>query len=701
MLRKNHILIAALLILNFGCKLQPEETTNQLAHASSPYLQQHAHNPVNWYPWGDEALEKAKTTNKPIIVSVGYAACHWCHVMEKESFENDSIAQYMNEHFVSIKVDREERPDIDQIYMEAAQLMSGRGGWPLNCITLPDGRPFFCGTYFPKDAWMDVLKQIVELYNNNPDQLRNIAIKVTEGVNTLPLELAGVADRKANFQPTLLDSVYQNWAAEFDTETGGFQGAPKFPVPNSFQALLQYHFYTQSEQALNQVKLTLNNMANGGIYDHLGGGFARYSTDGQWKVPHFEKMLYDNAQLVSLYSEAYQVTKDESYRTVVYETLAFIKREMTSPEGGFYSSLDADSEGEEGKYYVWTEAEIDKLLGEKADIFKKVYNIQAEGNWEEGKNILYRTRPATEIASELNIPVDELGQSLRTTENTLLEARQQRVRPGLDDKLLTSWNALMIQGCTDAYMAFGEERFLQAALDAGQFLLENSMYDDHRLNRNCRKDAASVNGFLDDYAYTIRAFIALYQVTFDESWLYHAKDLMQYVTTHFPDEESGYFFYTSDQDPALIARKVELFDNVLPSSNAIMAHNLFLLGHYFYNESHLEQARLMLSGVLPQLSQSPRFFANWLQLLMQHTYPFYEVAIVGKDYGQKLETMHQTFLPAAILLGGKNEGSLELLTNKLATGETYIYVCQDKVCQFPVTEARQALGQILNTKSSL
>ena len=695
---KNSILAAIVMALVIGCNQQPDKSVNQLAGSSSPYLLQHAQNPVNWYPWGEAALEKAREQNKPIIVSIGYAACHWCHVMEKESFEDDSVAQYMNEHFISIKVDREERPDIDQIYIEAAQLMSGRGGWPLNCITLPDGRPFFCGTYFPKEAWMDVLHQLVVLYERDPDQLRHIAARVTEGVNTLPLELEGMDEREAHFEPALLDTIYQNWQSEFDQEEGGYQGAPKFPVPNSFTALLQYYYFTQEAQSLEQVQLTLNKMAHGGIYDHLGGGFARYATDEEWKVPHFEKMLYDNAQLVSLYSQAWQVTQEERYRNVVFETLDFIARAMTSPAGGFYSSLDADSEGEEGKYYIWTQQEIDTLLGENVNVFNTVYNIQAEGNWEEGKNIVYQDRPLTDIAEELNMPVEDLQQALQDAKSKLLHARQQRIRPGLDDKHLTSWNALMIQGYANAYQAFGEQKFLQTALDAGKFLLEHAAYEDHRLNRNCRKDAYAVNGFLDDYAFTIRAFLSLYQITFDESWLYRAKDLMQYVEDHFYDEESGYFFYTSDQDPALIARKIELFDNVLPSSNAIIAHDLILLGHYFYNENYLELSRKMLIGVLPQLKQSPRFFANWLQLLMQQTFPFYEVAIVGKDYEHKMQQMHAAFSPAMLLMGGANEGTLELLANKLEEGKTYIYVCQDKVCKFPVTEAGQALQQILNPK---
>ncbi len=690
------MLAAILFILPMACKPQHDAGKNQLANSSSPYLQQHAHNPVHWQPWGEAALEIAEKDNKPVIISIGYAACHWCHVMEKESFEDDSVARFMNEHFVSIKVDREERPDVDQIYMEAAQLMSGRGGWPLNCITLPDGRPFFCGTYFTKEAWMDVLRQIAEMYENNPEQLRKVATQVTEGVNALPLELEGLAGREVNFQPALLDTLYQNWENEFDREEGGYRGAPKFPVPNSFIALLKYHFYTKTPQSLAQVLLTLNKLANGGIYDHLGGGFARYTTDEQWKVPHFEKMLYDNAQMVSLYAEAYQATKDEQYKEVVYETLDFISREMTAPEGGFYSSLDADSEGEEGKYYVWTATEIDNLLGENTGIFKTLFNIKAAGNWEEGKNILHKNRSIHEVADELKLSEKDLEKTLQTAKNTLLEARQQRIRPGLDDKMLTSWNALMIKGYSDAYEAFGEPEFLQAALKAGKFLLENSLYEDHRLNRNCRKDDYAVNGFLDDYAFTIQAFISLYQITFDESWLHRAKDLMQYTENHFYDEKSGYFFYTSDQDPALIARKIELFDNVLPSSNAIMAHNLFLLGHYFYEENDLEQSRKMLSGVLPQLRQSPRFFANWLQLLMQQTFPFYEVAIVGEDYKQKLQQINAAFAPSMILLGGADEGTLELLANKLETEKTYIYVCQDKVCKLPVTEPGQALAQILN-----
>ncbi len=694
------IFLGSMVVLH-ACNSQKADSqapTNQLINQTSPYLLQHAHNPVNWYPWGEDALRKAQKENKPIIVSIGYAACHWCHVMEKESFEDDSVASLMNQYFVSIKVDREERPDIDQIYMEAAQLMTGKGGWPLNCITLPDGRPFFCGTYFPQDAWLDVLSQINKLYQENPGKLEEIAKKVTQGVNAPGLDLKILTNQEITFHNATLDSAYQNLRTDFDKKHGGYQGAPKFPVPSGLTTLMNYYFHTRNKEVLDQVTLTLDRMAMGGIYDQIGGGFARYATDEAWKVPHFEKMLYDNAQLVSVYSQAYALTKKPLYKQVVYQTLEFVRREMIAESGGFYASLDADSEGEEGRFYVWTDAEIDNILTNKAKPFKEFYNVIPKGNWEERKNILYQSEPIEKTAHQFQLPADTLSNMLKQAKAALLQARAKRVRPGLDHKTLTSWNALMIKGYADAYSVFHEAAFLEAALQAGHFLLDSTLYTDNHLNRNGRKDQFAVNAFLDDYAFTIQAFIALYQVTFDEKWLHYGENLMEYAIQHFQDKSTGYFYYTSDTDPELIARKTELYDDVIPSSNAVMAQNLFLLGQYFYNEDKLKQSRHLLSGVLPKLKTSPRYFTGWMQLLMNYTYPFYEVAVVGNDFQEKNKTIGQEFLPNAIRLGGEDEGSLALLENKLVKNKTYIYVCQNKVCNLPVTETSLAIDQITKNK---
>ena len=670
-----------------------QEHTNALIHETSPYLQQHARNPVNWNPWGGTALAQAKEEGKLMIVSIGYAACHWCHVMEHESFEDSTVAALMNEHFVSIKVDREERPDVDQVYMEAAQLMNGRGGWPLNAITLPDGRPVFAGTYLPKNQWISLLEQIQRSYEREPDRLEKIARQVTEGIRSTEAFVSPVAD--ATYEASLLDNIFQTWQPTFDTQRGGNQGAPKFPMPVNQEFLMQYAYYTGNAEARQFLALTLDQMANGGIYDHLGGGFARYATDDAWRVPHFEKMLYDNAQLVSLYSQAYQFMREPRYRQVVYETLDFIAREMTSEEGAFYSSLDADSEGEEGKFYVWTAAEIDQQLGKEADLFKAYYNITAPGNWEEKKNILYVDQRDSIFAEQHDLSVTVLEEQLARSRKILGQVRSQRVRPGLDDKSLTAWNALMLSGYVDAYRAFGEPKFLEAALKNARLLEAKVIGVAGAMTRNYKEDQASIEAFLDDYSFVIAAFIDLYQATFDEHWLNKAHQLQEYALRQFYDKESGLFYYTSHEHPALIARKKETSDNVIPASNSAMAKNLYQLGLLFYEDTYVAKAKTMLAQVQQNMGEYPGFYANWASLLGQLVHQPYEVAIVGNDYAAKRKELDRQYLPNALLLGGKDEGNLTLLENKLIPDQTTIYVCQEKVCQLPVVETEKAIRQIL------
>jgi len=673
--------------------------TNHLIHESSPYLLLHAHNPVDWFPWGKDALEKAKKENKLIIVSIGYAACHWCHVMEKESFSDETAAEVMNKYFVSIKVDREERPDIDQVYMDAAHLLTGVGGWPLNVIALPDGRPIFAGTYFPREKWLSVLKRIHDIYKENPEQLEQQAEALTRGIRT-----AGaltVNPEKPAFDPRTPDQVFDNWKNILDYQWGGEQRAPKFPLPIGYRYLLAYHYLTQNSRALEAVKVTLDRMAMGGIYDQAAGGFARYSTDAHWKVPHFEKMLYDNGQLVSLYSYAYQLTQNPLYKTVVYETLEFVERELTfpgTPGGGrgFYSSLDADSEGEEGKFYVWTGAEIRELLGKDAPLMTDYYNVTAGGNWEKGRNILYRLKTDEAFAAEKKISADGLLETVNKAKKRLLAARSKRVRPALDDKILTAWNALMLTGYVDAYRVFAEERFLKPALENAAFIIHNMMADDGRLNRNFKDGKSSINAFLDDYAFTIGAFISLYQATFDEQWLFRAEKLVKYTLAHFYDETGGMFYYTSDLDPALIARKMEITDNVIPASNSRMAVNLYLLGLYFENDDFLKKSRHLLNNVKPDLVRGGPYYANWSLLMTYFLHPPAEVAILGDEWDARRKELDRHFLPYMILMGGKKEGRLPLLKNKLIAGQTTIFVCRDKTCRLPVTETREALKQLKN-----
>ena len=666
--------------------------TNRLINESSPYLLQHSHNPVDWYPWGDDAFDRAKAEKRLVIISIGYSACHWCHVMEHESFEDSEVAELMNTLFVSIKVDREERPDIDHVYMNAIQILSGSGGWPLNVIALPDGRPVFGGTYFRKEQWISILNQVSEYYNENPEKTLEHATALTNGLKTN--EIIKIPQGKPEFGKPGMEVIFNNIISKVDLENGGLNGAPKFPLPVSWQFLLHYYYFTGNIEALDSVTITLNKMEAGGIYDHIGGGFARYSTDATWHIPHFEKMLYDNAQLVSLYSSAYQATGRSHYRQVVYETLDFIKRELTSPEGLFYSALDADSEGEEGKYYVWTKEETDRITGSEASLFNGFYNVTSSGNWEDGRNILFRSELPEEYATKQGIQPDRLKKALEISREKLLRERDKRIRPGLDNKILTSWNALMIKGYIDAYRVFNEKCFLDAATRSAGLLIEKMKSPDNRIQRNYSNGTATINGFLDDYAFTIDAFISLYQATFNEKWIIQAHQLTEYVLNHFSDDSTGMFFYTSDIDPPLVVRTSEYTDNVMPSSNSAMAINLFNMGRCFYNDAWIERAKRMAHIVRSDAVRGGPYYANWDILLLMLSYSPPEVVIIGKDWEEKRREFDQHFLPGLIISGGSEEGNLPLLKNKLITGKTLIYVCRNRTCKMPVYDVSLAIGQL-------
>ena len=665
---------------------------NQLIHESSPYLLQHAHNPVNWYPWGPEALDKARIEHKNIIISIGYAACHWCHVMEHESFEDEEVANFMNEHFVSIKVDREERPDIDKVYLTAVQLLTDKGGWPLNCIALPDGRPIYGGTYFSKDRWMDMLRQVSDFITLNPDKAEEQANYLTEGIRSNEMIYKTVEN--SEFYLNDLDDIFSVWKNNIDFSRGGYGNAPKFPMPVSLQFLLHLHYLTKQKDALRAVVTTLNKMAEGGIYDQVGGGFSRYSTDEYWKVPHFEKMLYDNAQLVSLYSAAFQRTNYPIYKTVVAETLEFIKRELTSPEGGFYSSLDADSEGEEGKFYVWTQTEFKDVLKNNAGLMMDYYHVTAKGNWGNTRNILYISGDNERILNKYIITESELQARVLESKKLLLAARSKRIRPATDDKILTAWNALMMKAYADAYRVFNKKKYLNIALKNAGFIHDKLKSTDAGMFRSYKAGKVSTHAFLDDYAFTIQAFISLYQATFNEYWLNEAQLLTHYVLDHFQDAASGMFFYTSDLDPSLIARKMELSDNVISSSNSEMAKNLFILGRYFYLEEYVGFARKMLNNIKSHAINGEIYYANWDILMAWFAVEPYFVTIVGPDYEARRKEFDSYYLPNVFLAGGETEGNLTLLEGKLRVGQTTIFVCQNNLCKLPVTEVEDAIHQI-------
>ncbi|MBL4669599.1 MAG: thioredoxin domain-containing protein [Flavobacteriales bacterium] len=665
--------------------------TNNLIKETSPYLLQHAHNPVNWHAWSDETLELAKKENKLLLISIGYSACHWCHVMEHESFENEEVAKIMNDNFICIKVDREERPDIDQIYMNAVQLMTGRGGWPLNCFALPTGEPFYGGTYFQKNQWMQILNNVANEYKVAPEKVNEYAQKLTAGIKTS--EMLPMVKDETPFSMDVLTAGVTRIKKQFDYVEGGGNHAPKFPMPNNYEFLLQYYYHTKDQEILDIVELTLDKMAFGGIYDQIGGGFARYSTDKYWKAPHFEKMLYDNGQLVSLYSQAYQLTKKPLYKHVVYQTLEYSAREMTAKNGAFYSALDADSEGEEGKFYVWNKEELQTILKNDFEFAKEYYNVNATGKWE-GHYILLRKKNNTKIAKQFNISKEDVEKKINKINTALLKERAKRIRPGLDDKTLTSWNALMLKGYVDAYNVFGEEKFLKAAIKNAEFIVGTQIRKDGGLNHNYKNGISNLDGYLEDYSFTTEALIALYQATFDEKWLTHAKQLTDYTIEHFYDANTGFFFFTSKNAKGLIARKMELSDNVIPASNSSMAKALFLLGELYYDKNYTNKSKQMLKNIEAQIPQYISGYSNWGILMLNNVKPFYEIAISGKKAHQQRQEFNKNYVPNKLIIGSVKESSLPLLEMKLTNGKTLIYVCYDKVCQKPVEKVSEALLQI-------
>jgi uncharacterized protein YyaL (SSP411 family) len=670
---------------------------NRLANSTSPYLLQHANNPVNWYPWGPEALHKAKEENKLILVSIGYSACHWCHVMEHESFEDDAVAAVMNEYFVCIKVDREERPDVDQIYMSAVQLMSGRGGWPLNCICLPDQRPIYGGTYFRKNDWTSLLFNLADFYKTKPEEAEDYAVRLTDGIKQY--ESVAFVHEQPEYTKADLAPILKNWKRYIDEEEGGMGGAPKFPMPNSWLFLIRYAHLMQDEQIARVAKLTLKKMAYGGIYDHIGGGFARYAVDGVWHVPHFEKMLYDTGQLLSLYAEAYTWNPDPLYKTIADEIISFVERELTSPEYGFYSALDADSEGKEGKYYIFTKAELEEILGEETELFCIYYHATDAGNWEEEhSNVFFRREDDKALAATLGLSVEELIARIDLARQKVFDARDKRIRPGLDNKILASWNGLMVKGLCDAYRAFDEPAYLDLALRNADFL-SNNMLSGDKVLRIFKEPVLLPNGdhepiatFLDDYANIADAFVALYESTFDEQWLLRAKGIADYAILHYYDKASGMFFYTADDDEHLIARKYEMMDGVIPASNSVMARNLKKLGLFFDQETYLDISAQMLRNIVPHLAKYSTGYSNWMALLLDELLGTYEVAITGDNADALRKAMEQNYIPNKIMLGGK-KGTLPLLADK--PGDiSRIYVCRDKTCSLPVDNTADALKQI-------
>ncbi len=671
--------------------------SNHLAQESSPYLQQHAHNPVDWYPWGDTALDKAISEDKPILVSIGYAACHWCHVMERESFEDADTAAFMNEHFVNIKIDREERPDLDHIYMGAVQTLTGAGGWPLNVFLTPQKKPFYGGTYFPPEpmynrpSWKQVLMGVVEAFYERREKLEGSAEDLTRQL----IKTSGYGLSDAIIPDvSMLDSMYSHIMQSADKVHGGFGGAPKFPQVFSIQYLFKYHYYRNVPEAFAQALLSLDKMVYGGIYDQLGGGFARYATDAEWLVPHFEKMLYDNALLVQVLCEAFQQTGKTLYKHTIATTLDFVQREMMSVEGGFYSALDADSEGVEGKYYVWDKKEIDSILGEDAEIFCRFYNVTVDGNWED-TNILNIPTPPVAFAETEGISLQQLESILKKGRDRLWRERNKRVRPLLDDKILLGWNAMMNLAYTKAYAATGEEHYLTLARKNMMFIF-NSFFSGS-WHHGYKNGIVSNSAFLDDYASLIEALIHFQEVTGDQSYLEKAKDLTEIVLENFHDGETGLFFFTHKDQRDVIFRSKDTYDGSVPSGNATMASNLQYLSLIFDNNEWGKMSEKMMGSMMNMVTRYPTSFGRWACLITGLVYGKNEIAIVGSQHRIMSKELLLNYLPDRVLQSSENNNTnYPLLQNKLINHNTNIYLCNNYTCKNPVTSVAELLKLLVN-----
>jgi len=648
---------------------------NALIHESSPYLLQHAHNPVNWQPWNEKTLAEAKTQNKMILVSIGYSACHWCHVMEHESFEDETVAALMNQYFVCIKVDREERPDVDQFFMEAVQLLSGRGGWPLNCFALPDGRPFWGGTYFRKEQWMEVLHKIAELFDRKDPAIFEQAEQLTQGIKTNQFK---ALHESANTDFSgIPEEMAKKLETQLDYKEGGTSGAPKFPMPDllRFQLLMK----NKNSKVLEHALLSLEKMAKGGIYDQAGGGFSRYSVDGRWHVPHFEKMLYDNAQLIGLYAEAWKTTKNPLFAEVVEQSIRFCERELLGPEGAFMAALDADSEGVEGKFYVWKAAEFNEALGEKAAVMAEFFGIDKAALWEEGNNVLVQAFDAVDFAAKKALTLEEFQEIKSAACEKLLEIRAKRQRPATDDKRLLSWNALMIIGLVKAATIFERQDWLAKAENAADFIWKEMRQPNGGLFRSYKNDEAKIAAFLDDYAFLMQAQLELFQQTGKVSYALQAKDLLHFVLEHFYVEAQQLFAYSNHDSNELPVSTFEQYDNVIPSSNAAMAKVLVELGMLFENQEYIAIAEKMIQQQAEKMSTYPAGFSHWAQALMLIEKQQL-IVVTGNEALQTAQTLRQQ-LDNLILVATDASKQLPAIKSKPRQYELRLYLCDTGGCR--------------------
>jgi uncharacterized protein YyaL (SSP411 family) len=689
--------------------------TNHLVNEKSPYLIQHVHNPVDWHPWSDEAFKKAKEQNKPIFLSIGYSTCHWCHVMAHESFEDPEIGQLMNDTFISIKVDREERPDLDNIYMTVCQLMTGSGGWPLTIIMTPDKKPFFAGTYFAKESGYgrpglkDLILNVKELWNTKPEE-------IAASADTLIDALQKISDTSSGdeLNPNILDTCYNTLSDNFDDINGGFGSAPKFPAAHNLLFLMRYWKRSKKKRALDMLTETFDSMRNGGVYDQLGFGFHRYSVDQEWLVPHFEKMLYDQAMISAAYIEAFQATGNKKYKNIVFEIFEYILRDMKSAEGGFYSAEDADSEGVEGKFYVWTKKELFDILGEEdGKLASKVFGVTEEGNFKEeatgektGMNILHLENSIDDMAETFGVSVEDLERRLEKIRKKLFEHREKRVHPHKDDKILTDWNGLMIASLTNGAQVFGEKKYLKAATDAADFI-KNKMYKDNRLMHRFREGESAINGHLDDYAFMIHGLLELFEASFDVTYLKFALSLNDTLFDHFWDDENGGFYFTPDDGEEVLVRKKEIYDGAIPSGNSIMFLNLLKIAQLTENEEFKNKALLLEKAFSQTIQQIPTGFTGFLCALEFRIGPSYEMIIAGNKGDSKTETLinaiQMNFIPNKTLVLHSDDTSelMEIIPalelKKMENNEATVYICSEGTCKSPTSDLNTLL-ELLDVK---
>jgi uncharacterized protein YyaL (SSP411 family) len=686
------LLLGSLLALSWvSCGPRKENSpmhshTNELITETSPYLLQHAHNPVDWHAWNVENLNEAKKLGKPLLISIGYSSCHWCHVMEHESFVNEKIAEYMNEHFYCIKVDREERPDVDAIYMTAANIITGSGGWPLNCFALPSGKPFHAGTYYPPAGWLKLLQTVSDQYSNNREKLETYANKLTQGIR---LQETAISDNPSeSLDKTIPVKAVEGWKNNWDTEEGGMAKAPKFPMPSNYEFLLNYNKHINDPYTEAFLKTTLNKMAYGGILDQIGGGFSRYSVDELWKAPHFEKMLYDNAQLLNLYAKAYQRYENDEYITVINKTIDWLQRDMLNESGLFYAALDADSEGEEGKYYVWKSEELKTILGNDYPLAAVYYEVDGKGLWEHGNNILLREHSDEYIAQKFGITNDELRNKIEKINAKLLEQRAKRVAPGLDDKCLTAWNAMLVSGLLESYKITQNKNHKKLAINCLNTLI-NKQLKPNGMWHTYKEGTSTIEGMLDSYAFMIQACLDGFYISGDGQYYTTAELLLSQAIEKFYDADKGLFYF--NQENELIIRTSEVYDNVIPATNSVMVNNLAQLGLLQGNNTYLQMAEEMIGKVQANIAQYPSGHSNWATAHLVFSQPFYEIIVVGEDAETLANSLQGKDLTNCIIAYSQKYSSLPMFANRYKNGETNIYVCQRGACKLPIKTVNETL----------